>query len=229
MKTTNSLSKRFGTVVFGSILQTTPRVVDVAGEVRMLLQPEMQVLEFLNVTKLKLKYIAQELGPANLFDFVQSLDIGVYGELEIADFDALAKLKNVTSLHLRACAFLRNSMAPIGNMTKLEHLSVVMTYKSRYYRDDNSVCLPSSLGRLSNLKTLKVLGSAFYGRVPTELGMLGLLEKLSLVSCQRLSGKLPKELLSLPRLKSIDLEGSNVDVDNDMRGGVWTNKKWSRE
>ena len=177
MKTTNSLSKRFGTVVFGSILQTTPRVVDVAGEVRMLLQPEMQVLEFLNVTKLKLKYIAQELGPANLFDFVQSLEVGAYGKLELADFDALAKLKNVTSLHLRACAFLRNSMAPIGNMTKLEHLSVVMTYKSRYYRDDNSVCLPSSLGRLSNLKTLKVLGSAFYGRVPTELGMLGVLEK----------------------------------------------------
>lgn len=203
--------------------------VDNIHGTRMLLQPEMQVFEFLNVTKLKLKYIAQDLGPANLFDFVQSLEVGGYGELEMADFDALAKLENVTSLHLRACACLRNSMAPIGNMTKLEHLSVVMTYKSTYFRDDDSVCLPASLGRLSNLKTLKVWGSAFHGVVPTELGMLGLLEKLSLVSCPRLTGKLPKELLSLPSLKSIDLEGSNVDVNNAMLGGVWTNKKWSSE
>lgn len=219
---------------FGVYFDNNTVEVDNTHGTRMLLQPEMQVFEFRNVTKLKLKYIAQELGPTNLFDFVQSLEIGAYGELELADFDALAKLKNVTFLYLRACAFLRNSMAPIGNMTKLEHLTVVMTYKSRYLRDDNSVCLPASLGRLLNLKTLVVWGYAWHGVVPTELGMLGVLENLSLMSCPRLTGKLPKELNNIPSLKRINLGDSNVDVNNTMLGGVWncgvwTNKKWSSE
>ena len=76
------------------------------------------------------------------------------------------------------------------------------------FGDDRSGSIPSGLGRLSQLQTLRLLSRQLMGPIPPELGQLSHLEELSL-SGDRL-GTIPAELGQLSRLRRLGLVGNQL-------------------
>ena len=76
------------------------------------------------------------------------------------------------------------------------------------FGDDLSGSIPSGLGRLSQLQTLRLSSRQLMGPIPPELGQLSNLEELSL-SGDRL-GTIPAELGQLSRLRRLALVGNQL-------------------
>ena len=75
-------------------------------------------------------------------------------------------------------------------------------------RDMNGV-LPSALGKLSSLEKLSLISNHLSGDIPSEVGRLASLEELSL-SGNLLSGSIPSELGRLTRLKKLLLDNNQL-------------------
>ena len=170
-----------------------------------LLQPEMQVLGFRNITSLKLRYACKDLGEADCFSYLQDLELEDPFSL-YNDSSGLAGLVNLTRLHL-SLDFPGNSMEDVVKLTKLQHLT--LKYHTSRRPPTTSVHLPPTLGKLTNLKELRLVGAAIRGTIPTELGQLNLLEHLGLTyTC--LTSTIPSELGKLSSLRTLDLYSSGI-------------------
>ena len=70
--------------------------------------------------------------------------------------------------------------------------------------------LPTELGSLSYLRTLRLVGNTFLGQVPTELGALNNLEWLDL-AFNVLTGFIPSELGNLKNIKRLNIGHNLID------------------
>lgn len=70
--------------------------------------------------------------------------------------------------------------------------------------------IPSYLGQLSNLTTLRLSGMGMTGSIPTELGDLTSLERL-ILGFNSLSGSLPTSFENLTNLQELDLGHNNLE------------------
>ncbi len=69
--------------------------------------------------------------------------------------------------------------------------------------------IPSELGSLTNLETLRLHANQLSGEIPSELGSLANLKRLDLWA-NRLSGSIPRELSRLTNLETLFLSSNNL-------------------
>ncbi len=67
--------------------------------------------------------------------------------------------------------------------------------------------LPDSLGKLRNLKSLRVSSNALFGTIPASIGNLTNLVEL-VISLARFNGTVPLEIFSLPFLETLNVGGN---------------------
>ncbi|CAN6326117.1 unnamed protein product [Urochloa humidicola] len=110
----------------------------------------------------------------------------------------------VTSVRLSSFGLSGTLSGDIQSLSELVYLDLS-------YNKDLGGSLPSSIGSLSNLQNLILVGCSFTGEIPTELGQLSKLVFLSLNS-NKFSGSIPASLGSLSKLYWFDL------ADNKLTG-----------
>ena len=87
------------------------------------------------------------------------------------------------------------------------------------YSNELSGEIPSELGNLTNLETLKLDRNELSGEIPSELGNLTNLETLKL-SWHELSGEIPSELGNLTNLETLWLDGNPWSWPNALSGEI---------
>ena len=107
----------------------------------------------------------------------------------------------VTHLDLRTNQLTGEIPAELGNLTKLELLSL--------YDNQLTGEIPAELGDLANLTHLYLSGNQLTGEIPAELGNLANLQTLHLYSNQ-LTGEIPAELGSLTNLEVLWLHSNRL-------------------
>ncbi|TKW25150.1 hypothetical protein SEVIR_3G097100v4 [Setaria viridis] len=124
----------------------------------------------------------------------------------------------VTSIRLSSFGLSGTLSGDIQTLTELVYLDLS-------YNKDLSGPLPSTIGSLSNLQNLILVGCSFSGEIPKELGQLSKLIFLSLNS-NKFSGSIPASLGNLSKLYWFDLadnkltgtlpifDGTNPGLDN---------------
>ena len=106
----------------------------------------------------------------------------------------------VVRLHIRHTT---GTLSPeIGDLANLEELTSAGFYGP----------IPAEIGKLANLRILRVIGGALKS-IPPEIGMLVNLEKLYLVS-NYMTGSIPPELGQLANLRELNLS------DNSLEGSI---------
>jgi len=91
----------------------------------------------------------------------------------------------------------------IGALSHLETLEL-------FENPDLTGTLPTTIGKLSNLRMLNLNTCNLLGPLPSEIGNLGNLETLHLFFNENLSGSIPPEIGQLANIKSIRLEHCNL-------------------
>jgi Leucine-rich repeat (LRR) protein len=104
---------------------------------------------------------------------------------------------------------LNNLMGPLP--TELGNLANLQSLRLYYNPLNGSI--PAALGNLTNLQTLELCGNTFSGSIPPELGNLSHLTKLELSSTE-LSGSIPPELGNLGNLTILTIR------DNQLTGAI---------
>uniref|UniRef100_A0ACD5XRF8 Uncharacterized protein n=1 Tax=Avena sativa TaxID=4498 RepID=A0ACD5XRF8_AVESA len=112
----------------------------------------------------------------------------------------------VTSIRLSSFGLSGSLSGDIQSLSELQYLNLS-------YNKDLGGSLPSTIGSLSNLQNLILVGCRFTGEIPTEIGQLSNLIFLSLNS-NRFSGRIPPSLGGLTKLYWFDL------ADNKLTGGL---------
>eukprot|EP00253_Pinus_taeda_P011764 PITA_11764 len=107
------------------------------------------------------------------------------------------KSGQINSLKLPAKGLKGYLPADVGNLTELQTLDLS-------YNPQLTETLPRTLGNLTNLKNLVLIGCNFSGSIPDELGYLVNLEFLALNS-NNLSGSIPASLGNLVKINWLDL------------------------
>nr|GLL37553.1 probable leucine-rich repeat receptor-like protein kinase At5g49770 isoform X3 [Ipomoea trifida] len=83
--------------------------------------------------------------------------------------------------------------------------------------------LPSSIGKLKNLRILMLIGCSFFGPIPDSIGSLQNLVYLSLTS-NSFNGSIPHSIGNLSKLSWLDLSDNNltgtIPVSNHMQPGL---------
>ncbi|VAH57401.1 unnamed protein product [Triticum turgidum subsp. durum] len=112
----------------------------------------------------------------------------------------------VTSIRLSSQSLSGTLSGDIQSLSELQYLDLS-------YNKDLGGSLPSSIGSLSNLQNLILVGCSFAGEIPKEIGQLSKLIFLSLNS-NRFTGRIPPSLGGLLKLYWFDL------ADNKLTGGL---------
>ncbi|KAL6642385.1 hypothetical protein ACP70R_020566 [Stipagrostis hirtigluma subsp. patula] len=112
----------------------------------------------------------------------------------------------ITSIRLSSFGLSGTLSGDISYLSELRNLDLS-------YNKDLGGPLPSTIGALSNLENLILVGCSFSGEIPKELGQLSKLIFLSLNS-NRFTGSIPASLGNLPNLYWFDL------ADNKLTGGL---------
>ncbi|KAM3197228.1 hypothetical protein ACQJBY_072728 [Aegilops geniculata] len=112
----------------------------------------------------------------------------------------------VTSIRLSSQSLSGTLSGDIQSLSELQYLDLS-------YNKDLGGSLPSSIGSLSNLQNLILVGCSFAGEIPKEIGQLSKLIFLSLNS-NRFTGRIPPSLGGLSKLYWFDL------ADNKLTGGL---------
>ncbi|KAK1628387.1 hypothetical protein QYE76_002702 [Lolium multiflorum] len=112
----------------------------------------------------------------------------------------------VTSIRLSSFGLSGSLSGDIQSLSELQYLDLS-------YNKELGGSLPSSIGSLSNLQNLILVGCSFTGEIPTEIGQLSNLIFLSLNS-NRFTGRIPPSLGGLSKLYWFDL------ADNKLTGGL---------
>eukprot|EP00253_Pinus_taeda_P022037 PITA_22037 len=100
---------------------------------------------------------------------------------------------------------LAGPLAPeLGNLAKLQYLLV--------YENRITGKIPEELGNLSNLLYLDLHTNQLSGGIPNSLGKLKSLQVLNVSKNPKLSGQIPKAVVSLPNLRSLEYSGTNLSV-----------------
>jgi hypothetical protein len=250
----------------GTWLQTLP---DNNLWYEVLVQPEHEVWTFGHqVTMLSFHHPAKTIGELDCFSSLCNLC--VVCPIVYVDYTSLAKCKTLTTLRLVFAYFSGQTLDGVGKLSNLEHLDVQLHdqygghnnkfQEESYYQSNGNtkrvkhvqqekVCLPSDIQKLTKLKSLAVTGSRLCGEIPKELcclqrletirfqgtslsgaipsevGLLSNLRELILPRNPFLGGKLPKELNNIPSLKTI-LLGATLAVRIE---GVMTNGRWTSD
>lgn len=122
----------------------------------------------------------------------------------------------INSLALSASGLKGNLRADIGQLTELETLDLS-------YNKQLIGTLPPTLGSLTKLKNLILIGCNFSGDIPDELGNLVNLEFLALNSNQ-FSGSIPSSLGKLVKVTWLDLADNQLTgtlpVSNSSQNGL---------
>lgn len=92
-------------------------------------------------------------------------------------------------------------------LTQLEHLLLNGDYPGERTITGT---IPPELGRLSNLKTLRLQTTGLTGNIPKELGNLSNLTELTLNVNTKLTGNIPPELGNLIKLKILHLHATEI-------------------
>ncbi|KAL5225940.1 hypothetical protein ABZP36_012579 [Zizania latifolia] len=112
----------------------------------------------------------------------------------------------VTSIRLSSFGLSGTLSGDIQSLTELQYLDLS-------YNKELSGPLPVSIGTLSKLQNLILVGCSFSGEIPKEIGQLSNLIFLSLNS-NKFTGTIPPSLGSLSKLYWFDL------ADNQLTGGL---------
>ncbi|KAF8730934.1 hypothetical protein HU200_016808 [Digitaria exilis] len=112
----------------------------------------------------------------------------------------------VTSIRLSSFGLTGTLPGDIQSLSELQYLD--LSYNNGLHGP-----LPSSIGALSNLLSLILVGCSFSGEIPQEIGHLSQLKFLTLNS-NKFSGPIPASLGSLSKLYWLDL------ADNVLTGGL---------
>uniref|UniRef100_N1QWM1 non-specific serine/threonine protein kinase n=1 Tax=Aegilops tauschii TaxID=37682 RepID=N1QWM1_AEGTA len=112
----------------------------------------------------------------------------------------------VTSIRLSSQSLSGTLSGDIQSLSELQYLDLS-------YNKDLGGSLPSSIGSLSNLQNLILVGCSFAGEIPKEIGQLSKLIFLSLNS-NRFTGHIPPSLSGLSKLYWFDL------AENKLTGGL---------
>ncbi|XP_062204799.1 leucine-rich repeat receptor protein kinase HPCA1-like [Phragmites australis] len=112
----------------------------------------------------------------------------------------------ITAIRLSSFGLSGTLSGDIQSLSELQNLDLS-------YNKDLGGPLPSSIGALSNLENLILVGCSFSGEIPKELGQLSKLIFLSLNS-NKFSGPIPASLGNLSKLYWFDL------ADNKLTGGL---------
>ncbi|KAL6905887.1 hypothetical protein ACP4OV_003488 [Aristida adscensionis] len=112
----------------------------------------------------------------------------------------------ITSIRLSSFGLSGTLSGDIQSLSELRNLDLS-------YNKDLGGPLPSSIGTLSNLENLILVGCSFSGEIPKELGQLSKLIFLSLNN-NRFTGPIPASLGNLSKLYWFDL------ADNKLTGGL---------
>ena len=122
----------------------------------------------------------------------------------------LESLINLRILELARHQFTGSIPAELGNLAKLERLS--LGYVDDYIdREDGGLTgsIPAELGNLANLTHLSLGGNDLTGPIPVALGRLGQLQRLRL-SANALTGTIPAELGNLSNLRELYLSRNRL-------------------
>ncbi|KAL5205791.1 hypothetical protein ABZP36_034000 [Zizania latifolia] len=112
----------------------------------------------------------------------------------------------VTSIRLSSLGFSGTLSGDIQSLTELQYLDLS-------YNNKLGGPLPATIGTLSKLQNLILVGCSFSGEIPKEIGQLSNLIFLSLNS-NKFTGTIPPSLGSLSKLYWFDL------ADNQLTGGL---------
>uniref|UniRef100_A0A0E0MKP9 Protein kinase domain-containing protein n=1 Tax=Oryza punctata TaxID=4537 RepID=A0A0E0MKP9_ORYPU len=112
----------------------------------------------------------------------------------------------VTSIRLSSFGLSGTLSGDIQTLSELQYLDLS-------YNKNLSGPLPSTIGTLSNLQNLILVGCSFTGEIPKEIGQLSNLIFLSLNS-NKFTGSIPPSLGGLSKLYWFDL------ADNQLTGGL---------
>ncbi|KAG8093416.1 hypothetical protein GUJ93_ZPchr0012g19467 [Zizania palustris] len=112
----------------------------------------------------------------------------------------------VTSIRLSSLGLSGTLSGDIQSLTELMYIDLS-------YNKELSGSLPASIGTLSKLQNLILVGCSFSGEIPKEIGQLSNLIFLSLNS-NKFTGTIPPSLGSLSKLYWFDL------ADNQLTGGL---------
>ncbi|GKV49577.1 hypothetical protein SLEP1_g56317 [Rubroshorea leprosula] len=96
-----------------------------------------------------------------------------------------------------------------GTLHSLDFLAFPTLMELRLPNNSLYGTIPSSIGRLSQLRVLYLDFNDFLGNIPSEIGLLRSLSLLSLYGNQ-LNGSIPKEIGILGSLKEVDLSNNNL-------------------
>jgi len=116
--------------------------------------------------------------------------------------ELIGNLTNLTSLAISPFWTIPNE---IGNLLKLESLTITCRYKDYDYKPIGAI--PATLGKLVNLKELLIYRVGVTGNIPKELGSLINLENLVISDNLELYGNIPGELGNLIKLKELTISG----------------------
>uniref|UniRef100_A0A804N697 non-specific serine/threonine protein kinase n=2 Tax=Zea mays TaxID=4577 RepID=A0A804N697_MAIZE len=123
------------------------------------------------------------------------------------------KWNGISCTTSRVTAIRLSSLGLSGSLSgDIQSLSELQTLDFSYNKDLGGP-LPASIGSLSNLENLILVGCSFSGEIPKELGQLTKLRFLSLNS-NKFSGSIPASLGRLSNLYWFDL------ADNKLSGGL---------
>ncbi len=127
----------------------------------------------------------------------------------ISDISSLSGLTNLTSLFLNS-----NSISDISSLSGLTNLTWLVL-------NDNSISDISSLSDLTNLTGLFLDSNDLSGPLPSWLGNLTRLLRLTLRDNLQLSDELPPSLVNITNLQTLDLRNTQLCVPTDAAFQRW--------
>ncbi len=167
---------------------------------------------------------------------VTSLDLS-FNNLSGPIPSELGELSELAELNLHSNDLSGSIPPELGNLSKLRKLELPSTGLSgeippelgRLTRltilglEHNNLSgrIPPELGNLNNLTGLWLSNNRLHGEVPPELGGLTNLESLLLYDNPDLTGALPREFVSLDRVRIMDFTGTGLCVPSDAEFQTW--------
>ena len=137
---------------------------------------------------------------------LEYLDLGAMPLVQRQFPDSLRHLSNLKYLYLDYSNIADDLNALFGDDSAVSFPNLVELWADQSPLLHAST-IPTTIGRLSNLRSLSLTSCGLTGSIPTEIGRLTSLTQLWL-SNNDLNGTVPVELSSLPSLQKIDLHNN---------------------